>query len=76
MTPTQLHLFNALRCIYKYGKGQSFRWHFRFVIRARKRGWKMTLDSEKLVALYFYYTNEPMSARRWMQILSSDLRKK
>lgn len=34
----------------------------------------MTLDSEKTVALYFYYTNEPMSARRWMQILS-DLRK-
>lgn len=29
----------------------------------------MTNDSEKLVALYFYYTNEPMSARRWMQII-------
>lgn len=27
----------------------------------------MTNNSEKLVALYFYYTNMPMSARRWMR---------
>lgn len=29
----------------------------------------MTNDYKKLVAPYFYYTNEPMSARRWMQII-------
>lgn len=40
----------------------------------QNRGRNRTLDSEKLAALYFYYTNKPMSARWRMQILS-DLRK-
>ena len=57
MTPTQLHLFNALRCIYKYGKGQSFRWHFRFVIRARE------------TALDFYYLGHTDRAREYLSTL-------